>query len=322
MLQRLVLTLFPLLVTLLFTGSLISMTSCTADTPSAPDTDPQDSTRTEDSLAYAAADTLCLLQDDEITELSGIAASRRQSPLLWMHNDSGDEPRLFAVDSTGRTLAICRLSDATHIDWEDMASATLDGIPWLYIGDIGDNDAKRDSIIIYRVPEPLLSTDWDRHPLSVEAERASFVFEDGPRDSEALAVDARDGTLILIEKTGDALAGVYGAAWPGDGGSGMLTRMGSIDIPFSFSILRYVTGADLSVEGDRMVVRCYGGIIESNVMETHPLSAHFTNPDWKLLPAAALFQPEAVCYSRDGRQILTGSEGNNTPILRFRVLQP
>src|SRR5690606_1795107 len=44
----------------------------------------------------------------ELEEASGLAASRRHAGVLWMHNDSGGEPEVFAVDSTGAVLGRVR----------------------------------------------------------------------------------------------------------------------------------------------------------------------------------------------------------------------
>jgi hypothetical protein len=39
-----------------------------------------------------------------LNELSGIARSRAYPGVWWVHNDSGDEPRLFAIDAEGRVV--------------------------------------------------------------------------------------------------------------------------------------------------------------------------------------------------------------------------
>ena len=39
-----------------------------------------------------------------ISEMSGLAKSRRYAEVYWMHNDSGDSARLFAVDSEGKII--------------------------------------------------------------------------------------------------------------------------------------------------------------------------------------------------------------------------
>ena len=44
----------------------------------------------------------------DIPESSGLALSRRTPGLLWTHNDSGNEPFIFAVDSIPAIFAITR----------------------------------------------------------------------------------------------------------------------------------------------------------------------------------------------------------------------
>ena len=39
-----------------------------------------------------------------LNELSGIARSRAYPGIWWVHNDSGDEPRLFAIDAGGKLV--------------------------------------------------------------------------------------------------------------------------------------------------------------------------------------------------------------------------
>ena len=54
------------------------------------------------------------------SELSGLALSNSQAPVLWTHNDSSDRPRLFAVAPDGRLLAAVAVTGAENVDWEDM----------------------------------------------------------------------------------------------------------------------------------------------------------------------------------------------------------
>ncbi len=67
---------------------------------------------------------------------------------LVTHNDSGNTPQLFEIDtlngSISRTVTI---SNATNIDWEDIAQDSQ----YLYIGDIGNNSGSRTNLKIYRV---------------------------------------------------------------------------------------------------------------------------------------------------------------------------
>ena len=139
----------------------------------------------------------------------------------------------------------------------------------------------------------------------------------------AAAIHARAGTrFAAADLLRRQIIQTIPMTWPGDGGTGVLSRSGTLEIPYAFSLLRSVTGADISAAGDRMVVRCYGGMLERRVTAADALSALLSPSDWISLPAAALLQPEAVCYTSDGRAVVTGSEGANTPLLRFPALQP
>jgi hypothetical protein len=130
----------------------------------------------------------------DIVESSGLALSRRTPGVLWTHNDSGHEPYLYAVDSTGATLGRVRVTGATLIDWEDMASGPCDAGNCLFIGDIGDNSGRRDSISIYVVPEPA-PTDTATAPATV----LTLRYPDHPRDAEAMFV-LPNGDLYLVSK--------------------------------------------------------------------------------------------------------------------------
>jgi len=64
----------------------------TAHAQSAPDT----------ALEHdATLERIGRVEHPPIDEMSGIVRSRWQENVWWVHNDSGDEPRLFAIDSTG-----------------------------------------------------------------------------------------------------------------------------------------------------------------------------------------------------------------------------
>ncbi|MCB2205174.1 hypothetical protein KQI65_10525 [bacterium] len=290
---------------------LLQFTACD-DTPSSP---PDTTNDADTAVVYDAADTLCVLSDERILELSGIAASRRSDGIYWLHNDSGDEARLFAVDSAGNTLAVCLLSGASHVDWEDIASVQRNDTAWLYVGDIGDNAANRSDVRVIRLVEPAVEPQWRNREISAAFSEAVFTYEDGPRDSEALMVDSRDGAVLLVEKTTGFEAGVYRADWPGSGGSGLCLRHAVVSLPFSLGFLRQVTAADYRPDHGAMLLRCYGGVIEQYGPSASTLRELLAADSSVTLTYPPLPQSEAVCYSRNSRAVLTGSEGNHMPLL-------
>ena len=131
-----------------------------------------------------------------IAEASGIAASRKHPGVFWVHNDSGDKPRIFALDGKGATLATYRLSGADANDWEDIAvgPGPKSGETYVYVGDIGDNGTSRKSVQVYRVAEPA-AIQGDGKLTGVD--KLKLQYPDEPHNAETLMVDPRQGDLYL-----------------------------------------------------------------------------------------------------------------------------
>ena len=128
----------------------------------------------------------------ELPEASGLASSRRVPQLLWAHNDSGD-PAIYALGEDGKLRGRLRVDGAAVGDWEAITTAPCADGSCLYIGDIGDNDVARQTITIYRMPEPAPS-DSATAPVA----KFSGVYPDGAQDAEALFV--ADGSLYVVTK--------------------------------------------------------------------------------------------------------------------------
>ena len=125
-------------------------------------------------------------------EGSGIAASRRTPGRFWVHNDSS-EPVLLALDTRGAVTTTLRISGAQVEDWEAVTVGTCGSGSCLFIGDIGDNDARRKRITIYRVQEP------DASRTTATAEAIHATYPDGAHDAEALFASP-DGQLFIVTK--------------------------------------------------------------------------------------------------------------------------
>jgi hypothetical protein len=133
------------------------------------------------------------LEDKNLAEASGLARSHRRADLLWIINDSGAKEIVHAIDNTGARLGEFDLRKAHNVDWEDLASFTLDGKAYLMIADIGDNDAKRDHRTLYFVKEPKPA----KKARAKLGWKIDYRYPDGPRDAESAAVDI-DGQRALI----------------------------------------------------------------------------------------------------------------------------
>ena len=240
-----------------------------------------------------------------LTELSGLVRSRADRDVLWAHNDSGDSARLFAVGLDGADRGTVTVTGAVAVDWEDIALGPgPDGRDVLFVGDIGDNEAVRTEITVYRVLAPAVP--GPGATTAAAGDRITLRYADGPHDAEALLVDARNGDLVIITKVTNGRATVYraaGAARAANGSRATLEPVGTLGEPptpglaqrlaqAAFGeIANRVTVADANATTGVAAVRTYAGVTVFGVAEAHDagrraarLAVFRAGPDRSALP--------------------------------------
>lgn len=243
---------------------------------------------------------LCHLADAQINEASGIVASAAYQDVLYVHNDSGDTARFFALNGSCRTRATFVLTGVQARDWEDVSRGPR-GTLWL--GDIGDNTASRDrGVLLHRVVEPRPSATGT---VQVPSVAFRFRYADGPHDAEALLVHPRTGQVLIVTK-GFAGGTVYAAPLPLQAGKpNILTEVGRVPVP-------QVTGGDISPDGTHVVLRNYTAAYEWAVDGDDVTGALKGEPTRIPLPGSP--QGEAITYTRDGRSLIVTSEGGGAAV--------
>jgi hypothetical protein len=193
--------------------------------------------------------------DSRVTESSGVVRGRVNPDVLWTLNDSGNDPLLFAFDTTGASRGTLLIDGATNADWEAIGAGPC-GDGWcLYIGDIGNNRGIRREITVYRVVEPALGADTALRVVSV-LDRLVGRYPAAPEDAEAMVV-SEQGEVDLITKGRERRVDVY--RMPAGRASEPVTlepgpRLG---IPVAFLLGRLVTDAALSPDRSTLAVRTY-----------------------------------------------------------------
>src|SRR5262245_40329510 len=97
------------------------------------------------------------IKPEQLREISGLAVSRLNPGILWLHNE-GDSGHLVAVSTSGKLAAVLKCRAAIK-DLEEIAigPGPEKEVDYLYLGDVGDNDVKRREIQVVRFPEPNLA---------------------------------------------------------------------------------------------------------------------------------------------------------------------
>jgi hypothetical protein len=248
------------------------------------------------------------------TELSGLVLSRTQRGVLWTHNDSGDRARVLAVTPGGRLLADVALTGAENVDWEDIALGPAPGGgDALYVADIGDNDARRRDVVVYRVPEPHVGGGGPA--ATAPAARLTLRYPDGAHDAEALLVDSGTRALVVVTKSFGGDAGVYVARPLALAAAAtVLRRRGGLSLGAGEAI----TGAGISADGRTIVLRTYDRARVWTRRSGEPLaSALRRHPCAARADLLAEGQGEAIALAGDGRGFYTVPEGRRPAVRRY-----
>ena len=257
---------------------------------------------------FSAAARAGLVTNPDIVEASGLAASRRNANVLWLHNDKGDTSRVFAISTTGASLATFVLGGAEASDGEDIAvgPGPIAGAGYLYVGDIGDNSATSDTIEVYRVAEPEVIPSSAEVTLS-GVDRLEFRYPGGQgENAETLLVDPTNGNLYVVTKSDTGEARIYRASPPFvplDRTTMTLVttlQFGSAPLLGDPS----ATGGDISPDGSLIAIRSYdaayawrrpAGTTVEEALATTPCA----------LPIRAESQGEAFAFFSDGTGYFT-----------------
>jgi hypothetical protein len=233
----------------------------------------------------------------EVKETSGLAQSRRDPELFWTHNDSGNDAELFALDASGRLVDRVRVAGAEIVDWEDIEAGPCEEGSCLYVGDIGDNDAARERITIYRVPEPEADASTTEPAAAIHAR-----FPDGVQDTESLFL-LPSGELYVVTKGRHGPIALYRVPSPRQPDETVTLERVRELFPQPEDEQDRVTSATASPDGRWVGIRSYrnlylypsaelvaGGAVEPTVVDLEPLGQE---------------QGESVTISPDGAVWLT-----------------
>jgi hypothetical protein len=240
------------------------------------------------------------LTHPNLKESSGLIPCHGATNLFWTHND-GRRPILYAVTKTGETEAEVPLLLPGVMDWEDIAS---DHQGHLYIGDIGNNDARRQELAVYEINEP---SPRSTHTPVLASRAWRLQFPAQPFDCESLFVYRNFG-YVISKVFNDAQAALY--RFPLTNGT-RLTLEKVCDLP----VTSPVTGADITPDGDRLALVCKSGAL-GFVIRGDPARAGSVKPRHIKFRHEHI---EAACFTPEG--LLTTAESREMYLFTDRVFR-
>lgn len=261
-----------------------------------------------------------LITSGELDEISGLAASHVHEDVLWAINDGGNPARLHAITRRGRVVARYDVRGVRNIDWEDLASFTLQGKHYLLVADTGDNGGMRKDIALHVFEEPATLDGGELKPAWTIRAR----WPDGPRDCEAVAVDAAAGRVLLVSKKRNP-PDLFVLPLAKSRGVREARRIGRLagvpqasaelhrNEPGLAKLFPQVTAADISPDGRTLAVLTYGSVLfyrrtpgeDWGIAVARTPEAH----DVPLIP-----QAEALAWSAGGAGLYATGEFKPAPL--------
>lgn len=253
-----------------------------------------------DSRIFLPAKQLAELRDKKLEEVSGLAASTANPGFLWTLNDSGNPAIVYLLDETLKIKLSCKLRGIKNRDWEDIAvgPGPDETKRYVYVADIGDNNARFQYKYIYRFEEPTFESGISEITIS-SFDTIVFRLEGEKKDTEAILVDPNTEQIYLISKR-ERPVHVYELK-PSASLSDTLTARNITSLP-----LTQIVAADFSADGQEVVLKNYDNIYYWK-LNGRPLAEALQDK-----PAVLKYteepQGEAITFNVDGSGFYTLSE--------------
>jgi len=263
------------------------------------------------------------ISNPDVTEASGLAASKCQPDVFWTQNDSGDENFIYAINSAGDNLGTFRVLNAVNDDWEDIAEfKDASGKCYVYLGDTGNNSDDGGAAAIYRVAEPVISgstrgTTTKNAVPTEPAQALKFSYPEKVRDAETLMVHPSTGDIYVLSKNKTEPSDVYKLS-PAFGTNTVQKAVRIAEVRVPSIPIGLLTGGDISPDARRVVVCDYVDGFEL----TLPAGDNNFDDIWRQQPVRVDLGKrdtgEAVAYGSDGSTIYATTEGKKAPIIEVR----
>lgn len=236
-------------------------------------------------------------------ETSGIIKSDLYKDVYWLHNDSGDTPRIIPVNRKGKIVQSYRyktnegqfIGDAVNMDWEEIMK---DDKGNLIVADYGNNcNCRRDLVFYYiRETDPIQKNNrvfkkvFFRYP-----DQKQFTKEGNDYNYDSEGAFYAHGKIYVLSKN---RSNTYTKLYRLD--STDTNEINTLTLLDTFDVKGKVTGADISKDGKTLAVLTYSGVW---IFKAKNKDDYFDGDIW-WLPINAKGM-EGICFDDEKTLILS-----------------
>ncbi|MEO6523546.1 MAG: hypothetical protein ABIN91_17825 [Mucilaginibacter sp.] len=259
-------------------------------------------------LFNTVPNTATMVRQD-YTELSGIAESHLTPGVLYVFEDGAKTNSIDLTNKLGADLGKVVIDGVQPRDWEDIAvgpgpDATK---TYVYMADIGDNNASYLFVTIYRFIEPNLSAATPGSMIHVtNFDRIQASYSRGATNAETMMVDPLTRDIIIATKeTGKSY--IYRVPYP------QSTTTVTVIKPLAMLGFDLLTSGDISPDGKEVLLRNKSQIWYWKRADGEDIITTLLRKPQDAPYAANEHQGEGVGFAADGGGYYTDTEIRDYP---------
>lgn len=248
-------------------------------------------------------------------EISGIAASLQNNNILYLNEDNGHPNEIYLTNNKGEDLGRLTIRHTYNRDWEDIAvgPGPAPKSNYIYVADIGDNNAWHCRMHIYRFREPDLKT--VSFPVKKAIKNADVItlqYPDKAHNAETILLDPLTRDLYIATKEDDSTR-IYVVRYP-QSTSHKIVLEPVIMLPF-----RLVTSGNIASNGLEILLRSEDYYWYWKRSKGETVAAALKRPPQQITPVTNEPQGEAICFGPNQQGYFTCSEvsGKQQPVIYF-----
>jgi len=237
----------------------------------------------------------------KLREASGLAASKVNPGYLWTLNDGGNPSNIYLLNTKAEVVTTVELENVINRDWEDIiiGPGPKQDVNYIYVAEIGDNNAVYPTKMLYRFEEPILT---DKKIVLDQIDTLLVQLPGGPRDTEAMMIDPVTKNFYIVSKREESVR-LYEIKFPFVNDSLQVEEIATLP-------LNRIVAASISPDGTEILMKNYGDIYYWQRLNNESIAEAV-----KRKPIRLDYHPEpqgeAITWNLDATGFYTLSESEN-----------